>query len=442
MTDRTNRGWRYAVYAMYIVLCIGLQYYTERTQFTQLITLYGGLFLLYVLLLRKADNDTDHREGILLGMAARLVVVFAMPNLTDDHYRFLWDGQLNINGFSPYAYTPDGFRAAGHLGTEAYKTALYDQLNSKPYFTIYPPFYQAIFAIGANIGGINIYAQVLVIKILLMCFEFGTIYLLPKILEKLELPKHYALIYILNPLVIMELTGNMHLEGVMIFFLAWSIYLFLHNKHIFSAIAFGAAIATKLWPLMLMPLLFKQLGFKRTMQYSVIAGVTGILMLLPMLLHYANIFSSFNLYFQQFEFNGSIFFLGKHFFDKDIDYEAFSNMRASLPFIACFFILLFSAFYNKQYWYAAMLIVFSIYLLFATTVHPWYLTPLIFLSALSKLRYPLLWSGLIYLTYYTYITPLYIESYTFIWIEYLSVLGLAVYEFRGMKLFGRLFWTR
>ena len=442
MTDRTNRGWRYAVYAMYIVLCIGLQYYTERTQFTQLITLYGGLFLLYVVLLRKADNDTDHREGILLGMAARLVVVFAMPNLTDDHYRFLWDGQLNINGFSPYAFTPDGFRAAGHLGTEAYKTALYDQLNSKPYFTIYPPFYQAIFAIGANIGGINIYAQVLVIKIILLCFEFGTLYLLPKILVKLELPKHYALLYMLNPLVILELTGNMHLEGVMIFFLALSIYCFLDHKHTFSAIAFGAAIATKLWPLMLMPLLFKQLGFKKTMQYSIIAGATGVLMLLPMLLHYANIFSSFNLYFQQFEFNGSIFFLGKHFFDKDVDYEAFSNMRASLPFIACFFILVFSAFYNKEYLYAAMLMVFSIYLLFATTVHPWYLTPLIFLSALSKLRYPLLWSGLIYLTYYTYITPLYIESYTFIWIEYLSVLGLAVYEFRGMKLFNKLSWTR
>ncbi|HNK97426.1 MAG TPA: hypothetical protein PKO19_04920, partial [Chitinophagales bacterium] len=164
------------------------------------------------------------------------------------------------------------------------------------------------------------------------------------------------------------------------------------------------------------------------MRYSVIAGVTAIIFLLPMLIEFSKITGSFNLYFQQFEFNASIFYIGKYFFDKDVNYEAFSNMRGSLPFIAAFLILVFSAVYKKQYWYAGMLIAFSIYLLLATTVHPWYLAPLILLSVLSGVRYPVLWSLLIYLSYYTYITPAYIENMTFVWIEYVMVIGFAAYE--------------
>ncbi len=75
-----------------------------------------------------------------------------------------------------------------------------------------------------------------------------------------------------------------------------------------------------------------------------------------------------------------------------------------------------------------MLLAFTIYLFFATTVHPWYLTPLILLSALSGLRFPILWSMLIYLSYYTYITPAYIESQMLIAIEYGLLAIYLIYE--------------
>lgn len=76
----------------------------------------------------------------------------------------------------------------------------------------------------------------------------------------------------------------------MIFFLLLAIYFLNKQKLTFSAIAFGFAIGAKLWPIMLMPLLFKRLGFKQTIIYSIISGVVSIIILFPMLLQYANIF--------------------------------------------------------------------------------------------------------------------------------------------------------
>ncbi len=425
----TTRIRRYALYVLYAVLCTGIQYYTPRTEFVQLITLYGGLFAVYLLTIRTAGEQISAREIIFVGLAMRLLVLFAMPNLTDDHYRFIWDGQLTAHGENPYTLTPEQVRSKGFPEVKGINEGLYIQLNSVPYYTIYPPLCQGIFAIGAWLGGDNFSAQVIIIKFLLLLFEAGTLLMLPALLRALQINEHHSIWYALNPLIILEINGNMHLEGIMIFFLCAALLLWHRQKWIFSAICFGAAIAAKLWPLMLMPLFFRQLGWRASLRYSVIAGAAALFLLLPMLWQYANILGSLNLYFQQFEFNGSIFYLGKYFFDKDVNYEHFSSMRASLPFFTLISIMMLSAAYRKHYFITAMLLAFTLYLVFATTVHPWYLSPLIFLSVLSCMRYPILWSLLIYLSYYTYITPAYIENMTFVWIEYILVGGFAIYEF-------------
>lgn len=433
MINRTTRIWHSAVYVLYGLLCTALLYNTPRTDFYQLIALYGGLFAIYFLVARSGEKINYIQDAIIAGILLRVIATLASPNLTDDHYRFLWDGQLVAHGHNPFAYTPEQIRDADFFGISALNNDLFSQLNSAPYYSVYPPIAQAVYAVGALLGQGDWNMQILVMKIIFLGFECGTVLLLPTVLKQLNISVGNALWYILNPLVIIELCGNMHLESIMIYFLLLSIYYFNKNQLIHSAFLFGLAIATKLWPLMLLPLLFRQLGFGKTMRYSVIAGATAILFLLPMLLQFAQITGSFNLYFQQFEFNGSIFYLGKYFFNKDVNYEAFSTMRGSLPFIACFFIMLFSAIYKKEYFLSAMLITFSLYLLFATTVHPWYLTPLVLLSVLSGLRYPILWSLLIYLSYYTYITPAYIENMTFVWIEYVLVIGFAAVELIKIK---------
>lgn len=428
-----TRGWRFAIYGLYVILCVALQHAFKRTEFAALISLYGGLFILYAVLLRNVSVREHMREAVWLGIAVRALSLFAFPNLTDDYFRYMFDGQLTAIGISPYAYTPEQFATTAHMDPTGPYSSYFQQLNSLPYYSIYPPVCQAVFAIGAFIGGNNPLVHLIVIRLLLLTFEIGTILLLPRILELLKLPASYSLLYILNPLVILELSTNVHLEGIMIFFLCASLYYFLKQRLTFSALLFGAAVASKLWPLMLMPLLFRQLGFKGTMRYSIMAVGTAIILLFPMLLQYAHVAGSLNLYFQQFEFNGSVYYLLRDVFDKDVDYTAFSNMRASMPLITCILIVLFSCIYRKDMFINALIVVFSLYFLFATTVHPWYITVLIMLSSLSTIRYPILWSATIYLSYYTYITPAYIESMPLLWLEYIPVIGYAVYELMRIR---------
>jgi hypothetical protein len=47
-------------------------------------------------------------EVALIGAALlfRLLLLFAVPALSDDFYRFLWDGRLSLEGINPFLYTP------------------------------------------------------------------------------------------------------------------------------------------------------------------------------------------------------------------------------------------------------------------------------------------------------------------------------------------------
>jgi len=423
--------WRFAVYLLMVAVFLLIGYFTAREDFLQLFVLYSAAFGLYILLLKYAVSDDLVKESIYLGLFLRFVLLFSIPNLTDDFYRFIWDGKLLLNGINPYAFSPDQI-ALDNL-TNVVDTHLFNELNSKQYFTIYPPVCQFLFTSAAFLSFNNEYVNIVLLKFFIFLFEAGTILLLPKLLQRLKMPTKYQLIYTLNPLIILELTGNMHFEAIMVFFLVLSLYFLLKQNDVFSAIAFGFAIGSKLWPVMLLPIFFKFIGFKRTIQYCLISGIIALIILFPMFMQYKNIVGSLNLYFQQFEFNASSYYLFRYIIGKDENYETFLLMRKLLPVLTLITITILSVFYKKQYFLSALLITFSIYCLFATTIHPWYLSPLIILSVFSLYRYAIIWSFLIYLSYITYITPAYLENYYLIVLEYVVVIGVFIFEWRRIK---------
>jgi hypothetical protein len=81
--------------------------------------------------------------AVLLGAAAfRLALVSLPPQpLSNDLYRYLWDGRVAAAGISPYAHPPDA-PALAALRDEA----VYPNLRRRPAVTIYPPGAQALFA--------------------------------------------------------------------------------------------------------------------------------------------------------------------------------------------------------------------------------------------------------------------------------------------------------
>lgn len=428
-----------------LVAYILLGYYTGRTSVFSVFLLFGTLFTSYGFLYQEATTIGKQRIGLGLGILFRFLLLFSLPNLSDDYYRFIWDGRLLANGISPFAYLPTDI-IQQNLGIAGIDPNLYDKLNSPNYFTIYPPICQFIFWLGTYFFPTNLLGVVMVMKSCIFAFECGSIYLIYKLLAHFKLPAKLALLYVLNPLVIIELVGNLHFEGAMIFFLLLFISLlakayrvtYNHEKVSKAVIALSMAVCSKLLPLMFLPFFFRRFGKQRSIHYGIIIGITCLVLFLPLFdLHIIqNLFSSIGLYFNSFEFNASIYYLFRWIGYEWIGYNMISIIGAVLGLVTLGGILLL-AFREKNLDVKSLVQMMfwslCLYFALATIVHPWYITTLVVLSLFTPYRFPIVWSGMAILSYYTYKTTAYTESLWFVTIEYIVVYAYFFWEVGQLK---------
>lgn len=415
---------------LFIACLIGISFFTERSDFYPLIALYGTGFGLSILAYRNANDRPTLLFFIGIAIVSRFVLLFSFPNLSDDIFRFIWDGKLWHSGINPFDALPSDYAKNGF--PDGLNTELYDQLNSKNYFTIYPPVAQSTFYIATFTD--SFWWNVVIMKSFLFLAELGTIILLYQLI-----PNKKILLYALNPLIIIEIMGNLHFEGVMIFFLLFSFYLLIKEKNNLSAIAFALSIASKLLPLMFLPFLIHQLGWRKSTQYFVIVGSVTLALFYPLLGSFfiENFGNSLNLYFQKFEFNASLYYALRWIGFK---ISGFNLIQILGPILAAIVgtTILAKAIKNKnidlndlpKQWLFAI----TLYLFCTTTVHPWYTALPIVLCLFTNFRYPILWSAVIFLTYINYSYVEYFENLWVVGMEYILVFGYLAWEgFGRMK---------
>jgi len=256
-----------------------------------------------------------------------------------------------------------------------------------------------------------------------------------RILEHLALPIKNVLWYALNPLVIIEVMGNLHFEGAMVFFFLMSFYFILQSKYGIAGFAMGLSIASKLLPLMFLPTLLHRIGFKKLLIYGIATGLTVILLFIPLVSEtfIANFADSLDLYFRKFEFNASIFYAVREIGTPLLGWNPIQFAGPIFSLLTVGYILVETFRRPKQSpenWLCTTLLVFTCYLAFATTIHPWYLSLPIVMCLFTNYRYPILWSGLIMMTYINYAGAEYQENLWVVLIEYVLVFGYMIYEFR------------
>ena len=214
-----------------------LGFQIARSQFFYLITHYTLFFFLYLAIYHYSKGYKTILFYTGVGIALRFLLIFAFPNLSDDVYRFIWDGRLIANGINPFDHLPI-YYIEEDIAIPGITTALYEQLNSPNYFTIYPPVNQFIFASAAYLTPNSLTGSSIVMKSYLFLMEVGSLYLIFQLLQHFQLPLKNILLYALNPLIIFEIMGNIHFEGAMIFFLLLSVWLIVVKKQLV-----GSAIA-------------------------------------------------------------------------------------------------------------------------------------------------------------------------------------------------------
>lgn len=383
----------------------------------------------------------------VLGIALRLALVFAFPLLSDDVYRFIWDGHLVAAGENPFAQLPAYYLEPGKT-VPGLTAALFDQLNSPAYYTIYPPVAQGVFTAAVWLFPTSWYGAAVVMKLFLFACELGSLWLLWRLLgggaqdaKEVEKPGSLArtnlLYYWLNPLIIVEITGNLHFEGAMVFFLLLTYYLLQRSRWVAAGIAMAAAVASKLLPLLLLPYLIRRLWGRPFWVFSVAIGASLLLFFAPLLLSpgfLAGFRSSLALYQQKFEFNASLYYLARAVGYQQVGWNLIATIGPFLAKVSAVGIMLLALLDGRSSWRtlpAGWLLAFVFYLLCATTVHPWYLSVPIVLCVFTPWRFPLLWSFLILLTYASYATVPYAENLWLVALEYLVVVGFAVWELAG-----------
>jgi alpha-1,6-mannosyltransferase len=410
---------------------IKLSYFTDRADFPVLITLYATLFACYYFLIR---SELSISGNILLGIILRLVLFFSFPNLSDDYFRFFWDGLLASHGVNPFAYLPSEIVERSDLMIPGIDRLLYERLNSPDYYTIYPPWCQFVFMVSAMVSKGNLYVGVLIMRLFALAAEIGTMLLLYRLLPSFNKNLNAGLLYIFNPLVILELTGNLHYEVFMIFFTLLAVYLLKQKKVLLSAFVFALAIAAKLLPLILMPYFLRKLGWKRAVKYYVWVGIFTVLIFLPLLgsALFGGLSSSLSLYFQKFEFNASIYYLIREVGYWMVGWNIIQIAGKWLAVLVFVLVVLLSLFYNKAENTLLGMFVWPllIYLALATIVHPWYITPLVAFCVFSNYRFPIVWSFFVFLSYEGYSSAGFEENMFLLWVEYLCVYAWMVYELR------------
>jgi hypothetical protein len=396
-----------------------------------IVGLYAFLFAVYAFILARSSEEA-YPFFKWWSIALRFSLVAALPNLSDDVYRFIWDGRLILQGVNPFDHIPRFYMDPAHA-LPGLDEDLFLKLNSQDYHTVYPPLAQLGFALSVALFPKSILGAAIVLKILHALLDTGAVLLLEKLVRERGRPQKSVLIYALNPLIIVELTGNLHFECGMVFFLALALWWMSRGRWYRSAWAWAGAIGAKLLPLMFLPFLIRRLGWPRFFGWSALLGLSLLLLFLPLLnsLFLSNMGSSLDLYFRRFEFNASLYYLIRWL---GFQWKGYNLIQTIGPVMALLvlLIILTLAWRDRgrgvsklpEYWLAAI----TVYLLFSTTVHPWYLALPVFFSALTAWRFPLVWSALIPLSYLAYTTPEVHQPAWTLWVQYGAVALVMIRE--------------
>ena len=197
---------------------------------------------------------------IVFAALFRLSLLFSPPYLSDDIYRYIWDGRVQAAGINPYRYLP-----ADSALTQLRDQEIYPRINRKDYArTIYPPAAEAVFFLTTRIS-----ESVTWMKATMVFFEALAVWALAQLLASFGLPRQRVLLYGWHPLAVWEFAGSGHADSIAIAFIALALLTRRLNSEIGTGISLGGATLGKIFPLVLFPAFYKRWGWKMPLAFLI-----------------------------------------------------------------------------------------------------------------------------------------------------------------------------
>src|SRR5262245_38637588 len=396
--------------------------------------LASGLFYLVSAYLVLRSRSLIRPAWIVGGAVLfRLTLWPLYPALSDDVFRYRWEGKLQASGGNPYEVRPND------AGWQFLRDESFPSTPGRDFRAVYGPLvelmeritYHAVTRFEARP-----YAQAFWFKVPAALFDLGVLAALGRLLKAKKLPAERILIYAWSPLPLMEFWGTGHNDSIAIFFVVLALIAAAGDRWTWAFAALALATASKIWPIFLFPAFMGAAGRRRWREWLVAAPVVAVLSL-PYLTEWRGIEENFRFlsgFLGGWRNNDSLFgallwIAGKDFY-----------MAKKLAFgIVCLVVAAVTAL--RWPVERASLTIVTALLMVSANCHAWYLTWMLPLLALSPAPPLLLWVGLAPLAhaaviqwvgtgewngstairYYEY-APVYISLLVWLWRENSTVL--------------------
>lgn len=398
--------------------------------------------------------------GIVFGVLFRLTLLYSPPSLSEDINRYVWDGKVATHGINPYEFAPDNDELSGLRDPD-----VYPKINHKEIPTVYPPVNQLLFQ-----GIYKVAPNPLAFRAAFLFFDLLTILVLLAILKNLKIKLTRALLYIWNPLVIIEFACSSHVDIIGIFFLMLGLLFMVQKRTIWSTAAITFSFLSKFLAILFLPVILLIKKEKRTFVLLVFVSIS-----LVVFLPYAGIgdqmFTGLSTYTSKWQFNSSIFALLQSAVKKMLPQNWIVNLMIdqttmtadvvtidtsgtdlaliiskiviALIFVSIFFYRLVKL--KRDLKNEGMtpifkfgLIILGSFFLLNPTFHPWYLCWLVPFLTIVPNRAWLLLSGLVVLSYWILIgyeqTGIWQENTWIKFFEYLPFYAVLIYDAVKTKL--------
>jgi len=238
--------------------------------------IFFASFILYGIACLIILPSADENPRLLFwtfGLVAVLQAILTLthPTLSDDMFRYVWDGRVQAQGISPYRYPPNAAELS-HLRD----SDIYPFINRKNVVTVYPPAAEAAYALLWRIIPDNArWFQIVMASGGLLA---GI--LLVGLLRDLGRSSLRVLIYLWSPLLAFETAHAAHVDGLVLPFLVGAWWARVRERDGLTGILLGVATAMKFYPVLLLPFLWRPRHPQGRWQMPVaFAGTVGILYL-------------------------------------------------------------------------------------------------------------------------------------------------------------------
>ncbi len=350
---------------------------------------YALAFLCYALLLPPRHTPKGTLPWILAGaLLFRLTLLPTAVTLSDDLYRYLWDGRVQQAGIDPYRYPPNAPEVA------PLADRYHASINHPDLPTIYPPLSEFVFFVTDRIAH-----HPVMMKLPFLLCDLEIVFLLCRILPLFGVARERVVLYAWNPLVLVEFAGSGHNDTLGVLLLLCALFLCHLGHRRWAALLLALSFQAKLLALLFAPFLLRRDG-KGWLIFSL--GV--ILPYLPFLDAGSGLWRGLAAYAGELRFNDALFHPIHALVSLGIGEYATSMLVAKGivgSIVLCVAIVLYR---SRVEPFRATANLTALLLLTTTQLHPWYLAWILpFCTIFERLRGFLLLSATVAISYLVYI---------------------------------------